>query len=89
MGQSQQRTHQVEWGWVQYYFVEEYSEYFKKQYFENPDYFKRKVDEDSPWNMSYTLYKKHYDIKKEKAEYVFHVPTANVAYWERKVDMKE
>jgi hypothetical protein len=39
--------------------------------------------------MSYTLYKKHYEIKREKAEYVFHVPTANVSYWERKVDMKE
>ncbi|CAD8079197.1 unnamed protein product [Paramecium sonneborni] len=67
----------------------EYSDYFEKQYFRNPDYFKRKVDEDSPWNISYDLYKKHYDIKKEKSEYVLHVPTETTSYWERKEDMKE
>lgn len=36
-----------------------YTDYFDKQYFENKDYFKRKLDEDSHWNMSFNLYKKH------------------------------
>ncbi|CAD8160491.1 unnamed protein product [Paramecium pentaurelia] len=67
----------------------EYSDYFEKQYFRNPDYFKHKVDEDSPWNMSYNLYKKHYEIKKQKSEYVLHVPTQTTSYWEKKSDFQE
>lgn len=44
------------------YFIvysEDEVKYFNKQYFKNKEYFRRKVDEDNPFNMTEKLYRKH------------------------------
>ena len=46
---------------------EELDNYFQKKYFKNKDYFKYKVDEDSPWNLTRKLYNQTMD-QKEKAQ---------------------
>lgn len=42
-------------------YLENSVDYFEKQYFSNPEYFKRKIHEDDHWNMSEKLFMKHHE----------------------------
>ena len=70
-------------------YSEEEVKYFDKQYFKNKEYFKRKVDEDSPFNMSERLYRKHHDMSKENKKWSVHHPYESVAYYVHEDEWKQ
>ena len=68
---------------------EELDNYFQKKYFQNKDYFKLKVDETNPWNLTRKLYNQAED-KKEKMEqdYVHFRPFPTESYYVHKDELK-
>lgn len=68
---------------------EELDNYFQKKYFKNKDFFKYKVDETDPWNLTKKLYNKYADKKDaEKENYVLFHEYSHRAYYEHKDDLK-
>ncbi|KAM3141393.1 hypothetical protein pb186bvf_006511 [Paramecium bursaria] len=68
---------------------DEYTEYFNRQYFKNPEYFKRKLDEDNKWNMSEQLFMKHNEnIGQKKEDWILHQPNPHNHYYVHKDEFK-
>ena len=63
--------------------------YFQQKYFQNRDYFKTKLDDDNPWDVSRNLYNKHMDAKeKHNHDYVIFHPHTFKAYYEHRDQLK-
>lgn len=68
---------------------EELDNYFQKKYFQNKDYFKLKVDETNPWNLTRKLYNQTEDKKdKIKDDYVEFHPHTSESYFVHKDEIK-
>lgn len=65
------------------------NEYFQKKYFENKEYYKNKVQDDNPFDMTRKLYNQHMDRKEEMDKnYVQFHPHTFKAYYEHKDELK-